>query len=81
MSTESKIYRGVEILDCQVGLYRVHWKTGGSSLASVGFSPTNIRWIAPCDWEAGSMPITQKMKNGCRVIGMIDYMVLLEFPA
>jgi len=32
------------------GLYRVFWKTGGSSLAAVGSNAAGKRWLAPTNW-------------------------------
>lgn len=32
------------------GLYRVYWKDGGVSMASVGATPDGGRWLAPCNW-------------------------------
>ena len=32
------------------GLYRLHWKSGGSSLASVGSTTSGDRWMAPINW-------------------------------
>lgn len=32
------------------GLYRIYWKSGGCSLASVGSMPNGDRWIAPTNW-------------------------------
>lgn len=36
------------------GLYRVYWKSGGTSLASVGSDRNGDRWIAPTNWISGS---------------------------
>lgn len=32
------------------GIYLVHWKAGGASLAAVGMSRNGDRWLAPCNW-------------------------------
>lgn len=32
------------------GLYRVYWKEGGYSLASMGSCYDGSRWICPCNW-------------------------------
>lgn len=32
------------------GLYRIHWKSGGTSLAAVGVSSRGARWLAPTNW-------------------------------
>lgn len=35
------------------GLYRLHWRAGGSDLAAVGRHSDGSRWFAPCDWVTG----------------------------
>ncbi len=32
------------------GLYRIHWKSGGSSLAAIGVGPDGRQWLAPVNW-------------------------------
>jgi hypothetical protein len=32
------------------GIYRIYWKSGGSSLASVGVTFNGGRWLAPINW-------------------------------
>jgi hypothetical protein len=32
------------------GLYRLYWKSGGTSLAAVGSMPNGDRWMAPVNW-------------------------------
>lgn len=32
------------------GVYRIYWKNGGSSLASVGYDHSGRKWMAPCNW-------------------------------
>lgn len=34
------------------GLYRLHWDSGGSSLASVGCLNDGVNWFAPINWVA-----------------------------
>lgn len=34
----------------KLGLYRVYWKSGGSSLAAVGMTYDGGRWLAPINW-------------------------------
>lgn len=38
----------------QLGVYRLFWKTGGSSVASVGATYDGTRWYAPANWTTGS---------------------------
>jgi hypothetical protein len=40
----------VEAKKLPLGLYRLFWKTGGSSLAAVGQGPNGDRWMAPVNW-------------------------------
>ena len=32
------------------GVYRVYWKSGGSSLAAVGRTSSGSVWLAPTNW-------------------------------
>ena len=32
------------------GIYRLYWKQGGSSVASVGSLADGTRWFAPSNW-------------------------------
>lgn len=32
------------------GLYRIYWKSGGSSIASIGSLSDGTRWYAPTNW-------------------------------
>jgi hypothetical protein len=38
------------------GVYRVFWKSGGSSLASVGSTYDGTRWMAPTNWTSADKP-------------------------
>lgn len=33
-----------------LGVYRVFWKDGGSSVATVGMMADGARWLAPSNW-------------------------------
>jgi ABC-type cobalamin transport system permease subunit len=39
-----------EVRTVPVGVYRVYWTTGGSSLAMLGVLPNGDRWLAPANW-------------------------------
>jgi len=39
-----------EVQQIKHGLYKIHWKSGGSSLASVGSFASGQRWFAPTNW-------------------------------
>ncbi len=41
---------GVDLKDCLLGLYTVHWLAGGTSVASVYMDETGKRWVAPTNW-------------------------------
>lgn len=34
------------------GVYKIFWKEGGSSLASVGYTHDGSNWYAPCNWTS-----------------------------
>jgi hypothetical protein len=34
----------------KLGVYRVYWKSGGSSLAAIGQDHAGNRWVAPTNW-------------------------------
>lgn len=42
--------RSSDVQQLKHGLYKVYWKDGGTSLASVGSMSDGSRWIAPCNW-------------------------------
>jgi hypothetical protein len=39
-----------QVAKLEYGVYRLHWKEGGSSLAAVGGDEAGWRWYAPCNW-------------------------------
>lgn len=41
------------------GLFRVYWKSGGTSLAAVGITADGGRWLAPINWTAPSCPFQE----------------------
>ena len=45
--------RQQDALRLDTGLYRLHWKSGGFSLAAVGQLRDGARWFAPSDWQNG----------------------------
>jgi hypothetical protein len=38
------------VLALKNGVYRIYWKSGGSSVASVGRTAIGSVWMAPSDW-------------------------------
>lgn len=41
------------------GLYRVYWKSGGTSLAAIGVTYDGGRWLAPINWTKPSIVFTE----------------------
>lgn len=41
-----------DVAQLPVGLYVIHWKEGGISLAAVGMGQDGDRWLAPTNWQA-----------------------------
>jgi hypothetical protein len=40
------------------GVYRVFWKTEGSSLAAIGMTNDGDRWLAPVNWLSPACPFS-----------------------
>ena len=38
------------------GVYRLHWKDGGASVAAVGVTCSGKRWMAPINWVRPGKP-------------------------
>ena len=36
------------------GVYRIHWNSGGTSIAAVGSDYWGNRWFAPTNWQSKS---------------------------
>lgn len=55
------------------GLYEIYWKSGGSSLSSVGYDSAGYNWIAPCNWlRVGSIDYWQEVSY-IKLIATNDY--------
>lgn len=41
------------------GVYKIYWKGGGKSLASIGYTYDGTNWFAPCNWttESNTKPL------------------------
>lgn len=39
-----------EIKKYPLGIFKVYWKSGGSSIAAIGQIENGDRWLAPCNW-------------------------------
>lgn len=39
----------------KLGLYKVFWKSGGYSLASIGQDHDGNLWVAPCNWTGKNL--------------------------
>lgn len=47
------------------GIYEIHWKDGGTSIAAVGSLPNGERWLAPINWTIGqgNAPLTARLAS------------------
>ena len=65
-----------EIMNCKYGVYKVFWRSGGHSVASIGGLYDGQRWLAPSNWTApnGHNPTCLLMDK----INDIDYMIRME---
>lgn len=46
----TKTYKPEEYKKLPHGIYKIYWKSGGSSLASIGYDRFGKKWMAPCNW-------------------------------
>lgn len=48
-----------------LALYVVHWKSGGTTLASIGMTEDGGRWLAPVNWvfPTGRQGIWRKVEK------------------
>lgn len=72
--TSPNTYIGEQIKNCKLGLYEVFWRSGGSSIASIGNMHNGVRWIAPTNWTSNNDP-TGRLDD--EMINRIDRIVLL----
>lgn len=71
--TSPDTYSGEDLHKIPFGLYEIFWKSGGSSLASVGNMHDGVRWIAPINWTSSDSPTGRMDKHA----DAIERMVLL----
>ncbi len=71
--TNPRSFSGSQLQTVPFGLYEIYWKSGGSSLASVGNMYDGVRWIAPINWTSEKDPTGRMDKHA----NSIDHMVLL----
>lgn len=72
--TSPNTYVGEDMKNCELGLYEVFWKSGGSSIASIGNMHNGVRWVAPTNWTSESDP-TGRLDD--KMIDSIERTVLL----
>lgn len=57
------IFVGSEMLGCPIGIYKIKWRSGGSSIASIGILNNGERWIAPTNWTGKNNPTSTMLKQ------------------
>jgi len=56
-----------DVAKLKLGVYRIYWKSGGSSVAAVGALYDGTRWVAPANWTAAeNFVATTKHWRGVR---------------
>ena len=61
-----------EVRKLKTGIYRLYWKSGGSSLASVGCMSNGDKWLCPVNWTNDSCTPDIKYWNGVKRAVLID---------
>jgi len=55
----------INVEKLEAGIYRIHWKLGGSSLAAIGDSSDGKKWIAVTECDKGSTTDRSVWKAVC----------------
>jgi hypothetical protein len=64
-----------EMLNCELGLYIIHWIDGGKSLAAIGNDQNGNRWFAPTNW-VNSQP--SLIKDWTKIIDWLELVMSLK---
>jgi hypothetical protein len=53
------------VRELKIGIYRIYWTEGGSSIAAVGITQTGDKWIAPLNWvhPSENMEVWEKVEE------------------
>lgn len=60
-----------EAMRLRIGLYRIFWSTGGTSLAAVGALHDGRRWMAPCNWTSGALDVATDRWRAVKFVELI----------
>lgn len=71
------VFTGEAIKKCPIALYEVFWKSGGSSVAAIGFTYDGTRWLAPTNWTTGEDSVNPTCLLDDKRIAEIDRIELL----
>jgi len=75
--TDPKVYSGQDIKNCKLAIYEVFWKSGGSSVAAIGFTHDGTRWMAPTNWTTSKDSVNPTVLLDDERIETIDRIELL----
>ena len=76
-----------EVRQLAPGIYRLHWLSGGESIAAVGVNPNGGRWLAPTNWcrtpdsEACTPPLAPSRESGACAMNDPDWLDLFDAAA
>lgn len=62
-----------EVQKLRLGLYRIYWKEGNSSLAAVGNTCEGNRWLAPINWVYWENQHSCVVQHGRKIWKEVDY--------
>lgn len=68
------IYKS-DFLNCDLGIYKIYWKSGGSSVAAIGNDYEGNRWVAPANWtcDLGGNPTSMLSKHADEIEMMLKF--------
>lgn len=52
-----------EVITCKLGLYRIHWATGGTSQACIYNDFEGNRWFCAANWTSGPIRLINYLQN------------------
>lgn len=69
---QSLEYHVESISLCEPGVYRVYFKDGRTTVASIGYYMSGIQWICPCDSVSDNKLFLSDLINSIDKIVLID---------
>lgn len=63
----------VVMLNCELGLYKIHWKSGGASFAYISQDRNGNLWFAATNWTSGNALLKDHVQSIARMEMLHDH--------